>query len=344
MLRPRRRRSIAAMNTSPPSRRALLVVVGVLAFGGLFSASFVLSGHDPQPHGMDVAVAGPPAAAQALAERIEREHGAAYDVRTYATAAQARGAIDDRDAYGAVVLGADGAAERVLVASGGSAAAAREVEHALTAAAGTATVEDVRPLASGDPRGVGLSLMLLPLVVASLLVATALSEAVPDLTAGRRIGALAGFAALAGLGAAGLAHAVDVMPGSYLGLAAVLAFTVLAIASVTAALEASPLGLRGLGVGILTFMVVGNPASGAASAPELLPGFWRVAGQLLPPGAGASAARDVAYFGGAALTRPLLVLGAFAALGLGGIVLTHRSRAEAGVHGAHARLEPIPAT
>ena len=71
--------------------------------------------------------------------------------------------------------------------------------------------------------------------------------------------------------------------------------------------------------------MIGNPGSGNASAPELLPGFWRVAGQLLPPGAGGQALRTAAYFDGHALTQPLLVLAAWAA----GAALAVRARAGA---------------
>jgi hypothetical protein len=75
------------------------------------------------------------------------------------------------------------------------------------------------------------------------------------------------------------------------------------------------LGPPGIGLAALIVFLIGNPGSGAASAPELLPGFWRAVGPLLPPGAGATALRNVAYFDGAALATPLIVLAAFAALG-----------------------------
>ena len=75
------------------------------------------------------------------------------------------------------------------------------------------------------------------------------------------------------------------------------------------------LGPAGLGIAAVLFVVLGNPGSGNASAPELLPGFWRVAGQLLPPGAGGQALRDVAYFDGHALLAPALALAAWAVLG-----------------------------
>ena len=63
------------------------------------------------------------------------------------------------------------------------------------------------------------------------------------------------------------------------------------------------------------FLVIGNPASGGSSAPELLPGFWRGLSQLLPPGAALTAMRDVVYFHGHGMTHALVVLGAYAILG-----------------------------
>jgi len=75
---------------------------------------------------------------------------------------------------------------------------------------------------------------------------------------------------------------------------------------------------------VVAFLVIGNPGSGNASAPELLPGFWRAVGPLLPPGAGGQALRNVAYFDGAALAQPLLVLGGFAVAGAALILATRR--------------------
>ena len=43
----------------------------------------------------------------------------------------------------------------------------------------------------------------------------------------------------------------------------------------------------------LIFLMLGNPASGLASAPELLPTPWHPLGAFLPPGALGSALRDL---------------------------------------------------
>lgn len=81
------------------------------------------------------------------------------------------------------------------------------------------------------------------------------------------------------------------------------------------------LGPLGTGVGVVVFLVIGNVASGAQVPHEMLPGFWRVVGPWLPPGSAADALRSIAYFGGADLARPLLVLGVFAVVGLTGTLL-----------------------
>jgi hypothetical protein len=107
---------------------------------------------------------------------------------------------------------------------------------------------------------------------------------------------------------------IGVMPGNFLALAAVVALGVFALASASAAVIRW-LGQPGIMLSFLVFLMLGNPASGAASAPELLPDPWREGGQLLPAGAGATGLRNVAYFDGAALAQPLAVLVAFAAAG-----------------------------
>ena len=47
-------------------------------------------------------------------------------------------------------------------------------------------------------------------------------------------------------------------------------------------------------------ILVGNPFSGVASAPEMLPEPVGGLGQLLPPGAGANLLRSTGFFDGAA--------------------------------------------
>jgi hypothetical protein len=89
---------------------------------------------------------------------------------------------------------------------------------------------------------------------------------------------------------------------------------VLALAMPIAAFQAL-LGLPGAAVGLLVFVVVGDPAAGGSTAPQLLPDPWRSISQGLPPGAAVTAMRDVVYFNGYGATRALITLGIYALLG-----------------------------
>jgi hypothetical protein len=68
-------------------------------------------------------------------------------------------------------------------------------------------------------------------------------------------------------------------------------------------------------------MLLGNPFSGAASAPQMLPEPAGAIGQWMPPGAGTTLLRSVSYFDGAAATGPALTLTWWVAVGLGAVLL-----------------------
>jgi uncharacterized phage infection (PIP) family protein YhgE len=74
-------------------------------------------------------------------------------------------------------------------------------------------------------------------------------------------------------------------------------------------------GIPGTVIGIILFLVIGNPASGGSSAPELLPSFWRVLSQALPDGAAVTSMRDVVYFNGHGSADALIVLSIYAVVG-----------------------------
>lgn len=74
-------------------------------------------------------------------------------------------------------------------------------------------------------------------------------------------------------------------------------------------------GTIGIGLVILLVVVLGNPSAGGALPPPLLPPFWQAIGPALPPGAGTWSTRSIAYFDNNAMTGPLLILAAWAAVG-----------------------------
>ena len=295
------------------TRRLVQVVVAALALQAALVALFVVPVRTPEPHGLPVGVAGPPPAIAAA----QRALGADVEVHRYATAAEARAGIREREVYGALVP----AERRVLVASAASPVVAQMLGQ--RAVPGT-HVEDVVPLAEGDPRGATLNALFLPLMIAAFPLAALLVRL--RVRPAAMLGAVAAFAVLGGLLLAALVGpAMDAIAGPYLAVAGVMALIVAAVALPAAALM-RVLGPPGLAVGAVLFVLVGNPGSGNASAPELLPGFWRVTGQLLPPGAGGQALRDAAYFDGHALAQPALVLAAWALLGAALLLAGRRAR------------------
>jgi hypothetical protein len=126
---------------------------------------------------------------------------------------------------------------------------------------------------------------------------------------------------------------VGAFSGEFAAVWGVATLFVLAIALPVAAIQVL-LGVAGTGVGLLAFVVVGNPASGGTSAPQLLPGFWREISQTLPPGAANTAMRDVVYFQGHGAGGGVLVLVTYAALGAAATIAAYKLR---------ARAEPAPA-
>ena len=156
-------------------------------------------------------------------------------------------------------------------------------------------VEDV---VSASPPGGALAASVLPLVIAGLL-AGAIPSALAS-SALRRAGLVIAGSVLAGVAATAIVQSwLDVVQGDWLTNAAVLSLTVLAIASIAAGLEAL-LGKAGLLVAALTMVLLGNPFSGVATGPEMLPEPAGALGQLLPPGAGGNLLRSTGFFDGAA--------------------------------------------
>ena len=290
----------------------LIAVVGLVQVVAVLA--FVLPAHKPEPHAVPIGVVGP----AAVGAELERAEPGAFNVRQFGSEAEAEQAIRDRDIYGALLPGE----HRVLVASAASPAIAQALQQ--QAPKGT-EVRDVVAIDRDDPRGATLNALFLPLIIASLPAALLLARM--PLSRRGLLGGLAGMATVGGLLVVGtVGPALGLLPGPFLALAGVATLIILAMALPTAALVRR-FGLHAIGPAAITFLLIGNPGSGNASAPELLPGFWGAVGPLLPPGAGGQALRNVAYFDGAALGKPLLVLAAFAAAGVALIVATRRTAA-----------------
>ncbi|MDL4820989.1 hypothetical protein [Actinomadura opuntiae] len=301
---------------SSPAVHALGVAVAAALLQLVMIVAFAWPSAHLAPRHVPLVVTGP--AAGVVAERLAHARPGAFDITTRPDEASARRALTDRDAYGAIVATPSGV--RVLTASAASPVVAQQLGALAqqlapgSPAAGTAPVQDVVAADSDDPRGTGFGGMALPLVMSSIAAAALLTFAVRRV-AWRAAGVLL-FALLGGFGSAAVVQGwMSLLPGPYLTIAGVMAFTVAAVTGTVAGLAAA-VGRAGLGVGALTFLLVGNPLSAATSAPELLPRPWGEIGQFLPPGASVTLLRSAAFFDGAGAGRPLAVLAGWTVLGV----------------------------
>ena len=299
----------ATGSVAAQDRRLLIALVGVLVVVFALVGSNVAANHSPKPHHVPVGVVGTPPIVRSVSAVIGQRAPGAYQIHAYASLVDARTAILHRAVYGAF---RPAPSPVLLVASAASptvAALLQQTVAAATHARGQAlVVRDLVPLPSSDSRGATAFSMILSLLI------TGVSAWSPPAGApaprghgcpGNRRGARGGLRherrdrrvprpLPRGLGVATLFYLALGLP--------IAAFQVL-------------VGAGGVAIGAVMFLVIGNPASGGSSAPELLPGFWRALSQVLPPGAAITAVRDVVYFHGHGMTNAIIVLSIWAVVG-----------------------------
>jgi hypothetical protein len=309
---------MASGRRPPPLLLALLVAAGIVAAQALLVPLFAGVAANAEPRDLPVVVAGPAPAADGFAAQLAQARPGAFDVTRLDDAAAADRALRDRDAYAAFVVGPDGGPDGVSLhtASAASPVVAQLLTQAAAAQGGGTPVPvvDVVPGSGEDPRGAGFAAGFLPLVLTSMVAGIAFAVLVPGRRA--RLVGLAAYPVLAALaGAAVLQGWLGVLDGDYLTNAASIGLLALAVSATVAGLGAA-LGGPGIGLGALLAFLVGNPLSAVSAAPELLPQPWGEVGQWLPPGAGATLLRSVAWFDGAGAAQSLWVLSGWAVLGL----------------------------
>lgn len=270
--------------------------------------------------------------------------------------------IEQRELYGAILLGES---PEVLVATAGSPAVAQalravasqlqiqadaavldgvstqlaglaaalqagqvpELPETMTSGEGisapTVTVTDVVPLAEGDTTGSGLTAAAFPLVLGGILGGVLLAFLVRGAVA-RLVGLLVFGAAAGAVIMLVLQTWFGVLGGTWLLNATVAGVSVMATASVVVGLAAL-LGTAGLGLGVVLTLLVANPISSAATPPEFLAGSWGEIGQAFVPGAAVNLLRSVAYFPAAATGAQWLTILAWLA---GGVLLVLIGRAK----------------
>ncbi|MFH9199701.1 ABC transporter permease [Streptomyces anulatus] len=310
--------------STAPNRRAVAVILLIPLVVTLALWAFAWPAARIAPRDLPVGVAGPASSAtQQLEQRFEQRDGA-FDMHRFDDEAAARTAIEDRIVYGAVVVTPQG--PHLLTASAASPVVSQLLREAVTASVPEDTrarVTDVVAAPPGDPRGSALGASVLPLALAGMAAGAVVT--LMGLRGARAAVTLIGAAALVGLAATVVAHSwLGALTGDWWTVAGVLALTVLAIGSAVAGLAAL-FGPRGIGLGALLMVLLGNPFSGVTSAPELLPEPVGAIGQWLPPGAGGSLLRSVAFFDGSAAGAAVLTLSLWTLFGLAAVLFARRA-------------------
>lgn len=308
-----------------PPGGALGAIVALTILIGLVLTAFTLPAINMEPRGVPIGIAGPAPAVQQLAGGLSAQAPEAFSVRTFADEARLSQAIRDREVYGGIALGPGG--PTMLTAPAASPAVALGLSG-LAAQLGqqqgeAVPVKEVVSLPAEDSRGAGLATALLPLLIGAIAPVLAMNRLVKGVWA--KLAAVLTTAVVLGAALAGLLHWYGVFEGSWLLDAA-------AMAAVIAAMSAALLGLLlvagfpGFGLGVALFLLLGNPLSGLATAPEFLAEPWRTIGAWLPPGAGGQLLRSSAYFEGAGAGPHLVVLGAWFVLGILLVAVASRTK------------------
>ena len=309
--------------TAPPaqSHRAgwqlgIAVVVGLTSVLTLMLAAFAWPAANLAPRDLPIGLVAPDPVATQIEQGLNRGGADAFQITRIADRAGAEQQIRDREIYGAVIVGQQGA--EVLTASAAGPAVAQILSQ-IAISLGQATgqqpqITDLVPQPADDLRGAGLAVTALPLVLGGIAAGALLSRVLSSAT-GRLVGALS-LAALAGLAMVALLQFwLGSLGGSYWANAGVLALATAASAVALLGLERL-LGAAGLALGAVTLLLLGNPLSALNSAPELLPRGWGELGQLMPPGAAGTALRSVSFFEGAGSGQAFVVLLSWLGVGI----------------------------
>jgi hypothetical protein len=240
-----------------------------------------------------------------------------FDVHLFADDGQVREAITHRSAYGAIVFG--DAQVTTLTATAASPAVAAVIPtfgQKIGAAAGLpAHNEDLRAFPDKDPKGVGLAAGALPLALGGWIGAMVIMMVVPSVKG--RLVATAGVSVIAGLAlVTTLQFVIGTFDGNFWLTSLAGMFGIAATCLAVVGLREF-FGAPGLGIAAVLLVFLGNPLSGLATAPEMLPRRWGALGQLLPPGATGSLLRDVVFFNGHGAGNALIVLSCWLFGGVG---------------------------
>ena len=305
----------------------MLASLGVLVAVFALVSSNVAANHSPKPHNLPIGIVGTAAVDGAAGAELARAAPGAFEVHAYPSLPSARTGVLHRSVYGAFQPAPSPA---LLVASAASPAVAVLLQRTFASVTGRSgralVVHDLVPLPSSDSTGATTFSAVLSLIIAGLAGTSIVYILTRHRTEGLRVVLTVALGLGAGLITALVTNVlVGAFPAHFFAVWGVATLFVLAIGLPIAAFQVIFV-IAGTAIGAILFLVIGNPASGGSSAPELLPGFWRTLSQILPPGAAVTSMRDVVYFNGHGSSHGLIILAVYAVLGGAVAMVVYRLR------------------
>jgi hypothetical protein len=300
-----------------PVRKLALVMLGLTVVVVAFISSYASALGKPSPRHVPVAVSAPPAVLGKL------EASPLLRVYPVADLARARSMVEDRTAYGALLLPPTGPAT-LLVANGGGHAVATTLmqlgQQAAHARGTTLTTVDLAPTSPNDPNGTVEFYCIAFLFLGGAIGATVLGRVAGPVRGPRgafaRVGLVLVYAALLSVVVTLFADvAFGDLAGHFGFLFLTLWLYVLAVCLTVTGLSALAGPLASI-VLVLVLIILGSPSSGGPVPRPLLNGFYSGLNPVLPQGAGLSALRGVQYFGDRGIDLGLLSLLIWALAGL----------------------------
>ena len=303
---------------APVVQISVMVTVIVSAILTIFAWPVATASPKNIPVGV---TAAQPGLVQGVKVQFEEQQPGVFNFIEYKDLEAAKTAIAKREVYGALVLTQT---PQMLVASGASPAMTQiltsmsvQLGAQLTAANGIQVinfaVEDLAPLGTKDPRGLGLNAGSLPLIIAGIVGGLLGSMRL------RKTGQRFAVAGIAGtLAAFAMVAILNLWLGSLLGnyfLEVLVVAVGIAAVSLTVMGAAALAGRAGMLSVIGLFFIIGNPISGVGLPQELYPTGLGVLGQYLPLGAEVNLLRRISYFPEASTVTQWSVLGAWLAAG-----------------------------
>jgi hypothetical protein len=300
--------------------KVVLALAAAAALQLALVASFAGAMSRPVLHDAVLGLVARPGGSQAPAAAVPQIPGVSF--RVLATPAAAVAEVRDGALPAALLAGTH--RDTLVVADAAGLTLVTAITQAMTAQAARAdlplAVDDVRPLPPGDPRGLGSFLLVVGWIIGGYLGLALLARVLGRATTVRTAATTLGWAAVYAAGSAALGVLlVDPLMGVLTGhpwtLFAAGSLIVFASAACTCALI-SLLGMPGIVVAIVLFVLLGNPTSAGSVPVQMLSGGYRFLAGVLPTNAGVALVRGIAYFDGNQVARPLLLLSVYAGASL----------------------------